>query len=263
MCGAELVTTGLVVAGGLFGLVIGSFLNVVAYRVPQGLSVVRPGSACPSCGTPIRGRDNIPVLSWVLLRGQCRDCGAAISARYPLVEAGTGVAFALVAALVGVAWVLPAYWWFAAVAITLVLTDLDTKRIPNRILFPGLVVGAVLLAAGSLLDGEPQALVRAAGGAAGYFALLFLVALAARGGFGMGDVKLGALLGLFLGYQSWGSVVVGAFAAFAIGGAVSAALLLTGRAGRKQSVPFGPAMVAGAAIALAWAEPLTDWYLGL
>lgn len=253
----------LVAAGGLLGLAVGSFLNVVAYRVPRGRSVIRPRSACPACGHPIRSRDNIPLLSWVLLRGQCRDCGASVSVRYPLVEAGTAVVFASLAAWLGPVWVLPAYWWFAGVAVALVLTDLESKRLPNRILFPGLAVGAVLLGAGAVVDGDVGSLVRAAAGGAGYFALLLLIALVARGGFGMGDVKLGLLLGIFLGYRSWSAVVVGAFGAFAVGGLVSLVLVLLKRADRKQSIPFGPAMVAGAAIALVWADAIADWYLGL
>lgn len=258
-----MVTTPLVIVGMILGLVIGSFLNVVAYRVPRGLSVLRPRSACPACGTPIRNRDNLPVVSWLLLRGRCRDCGTAISARYPFVEAGTSVAFAAVAAIIGAVWVLPAYWWFSGVAIALVLTDLDHKRIPNRILVPGTAVGAVLLSVGALLDGDPADLGRAAAGAAAYFALLFLVAVAARGGFGMGDVKLGLLLGLFLGYRSWWALAVGVFAAFAVGGSAALVLLALRRADRKHAMPFGPSMVTGAFIGLAWGEAISDWYLGL
>lgn len=247
--------------GALLGLLVGSFVNVVAYRVPQGMSVVRPPSACPACGHPIRARDNLPVLGWIVLRGRCRDCGTGISVRYPLVEAGTGAAFALLGVLLGASWVVPAYWWFAAVAITLTLTDLDVQRIPNRILFPGTVVAAMLLATGSALDGELGSLARAGGGAGAYFGLLFIVALVARGGFGFGDVKLAVLLGGFLAYRSWEALVVGIFAAFLIGGVVAAVLLITRRAGRKSAIAFGPSMVAGAAVALAWAAPIADWYL--
>lgn len=256
--------TPVLAAGGVVvGLVVGSFLNVVAYRVPLGLSVVRPGSACPVCRSPIRARDNLPVISWFLLGGHCRDCGAAIATRYPLVEAGTGAVFALLAALLGAVWVLPAYWWFAGVTVALVLADLDHKRIPNRILFPGLAVGAVLLVAGAVADGDAGDLIRAAGGGAGYFALLLVVALVARGGFGMGDVKFALLLGVFLGYRSWATVLVGGFAAFVVGGAASAVLLALRRADRKHAIPFAPAMAAGAGIALGWAEAISDWYLGL
>jgi leader peptidase (prepilin peptidase)/N-methyltransferase len=232
-------------AGAVVGLVVGSFVNVVAYRVPQGLSVVRPPSACPACGHRIRPRDNVPVVGWLLLRGRCRDCGSGISIRYPLVEAGTGAIFAL-----------------TGVAVTLTLTDLDLQRIPNRILVPGTMVGWVLLSGGAVLDGDASALLRALGGGAGYFGLLFLVALAARGGFGFGDVKLAFLLGSFLAYRSWEALLVGGFAAFAIGGLVALALLALRRAGRKDAIAFGPSMVAGAAVGLAWGERIAEWYLG-
>jgi leader peptidase (prepilin peptidase)/N-methyltransferase len=256
------MTAMLVGVGVVAGLAVGSFVNVIAYRVPRGFSVVRPGSACPACGHQIRARDNLPVVSWVLLRGRCRDCGARISLRYPLVEAGTAAIFAALALLVGAAWVLPAYWWLAATAIALTLTDLDFRRIPDRILFPGALVGSALLAAGSLLDGDPGALLRALGGGAGYFALLLVVALAARGGFGLGDVKLGFLLGVVLAHRSWAVLMVGAFSGFALGGLAAVALLVARRVGRKDAIPFGPAMVAGAGLALGVGERIAHWYLG-
>jgi leader peptidase (prepilin peptidase)/N-methyltransferase len=252
----------------VLGLLIGSFVNVVAYRVPEGRSIIRPGSACPQCGAPIRPRDNIPVVSWLLLRARCRECGTAISARYPLVEAATAALFAVAAVVIGADWVLVAYWWFAAVTLTLVLTDLDHHRIPNRILLPGILVGAVLLLAGALADGEGagggiDAYLRALGGASAYFAFLFVVALAARGGFGFGDVKLAFLLGLFCAYRSWEVLVVAVFLAFLIGGVVALVLLLTGRRGRKEAIPFGPALVAGAYLAIAFGARIADWYTGL
>jgi leader peptidase (prepilin peptidase)/N-methyltransferase len=250
------------VTGAVLGLVVGSFVNVVAHRVPQGKSVVRPGSACPGCGQPIRARDNVPVVSWLLLRGRCRDCGTGISVRYPLVEAGTGLLFATLALILGPTAVLPAYWWFGAVALTLVLTDLDLKRIPNRILLPGTVVGTALLGIGAWIEGEPGALLRALAGGAGYFGLLFLLAVVARGGFGFGDVKFAFLLGEFLAYRSWGTLFVGAFAAFALGGIVAGMLLALRRVSRKDALPFGPALVAGALLALAVGERASDWYLG-
>jgi leader peptidase (prepilin peptidase)/N-methyltransferase len=246
----------------MVGLLVGSFANVVAYRVPRGLSVVRPGSACSSCGSRIRARDNVPLLSWLLLGGRCRDCDAAISVRYPLVEAFTALAFAGLALLIGAQAVLPAYWCFAAVAVILTLTDLDHKRLPNRILIPGTAVGAVLLAVGAIVDGEVWSLARASAGGAAFFGLLFVVAVVARGGLGFGDVKLAFLIGGFLAYRSWRTLFVGVFAGFAVGGVVSVVLLILRKAGRKDAVPFGPSMVAGAAIALAWGEPIARWYLG-
>ena len=250
------------IAGGVLGLLVGSFLNVVAYRVPIGKSVVSPPSACPACGHDIRHRDNIPVVSWALLRGRCRDCGVAISPRYAVVEASTAGVFAATAAIIGATWVLPAFWWFAAVCITLVLTDLDHKRIPNRILFPGTAAAAALLVIGAVLDGDASALGRAAGGGVTYFGLLFALAVIARGGFGFGDVKLAFLLGLFLGYRSWAALLVGIFAAFFVGGLVAVGLMIGRRAGRKDAIPFGPALIAGAFIAVAWGRQIADWYVG-
>lgn len=256
------MTTALACLGGLLGLVVGSFLNVVAYRVPLARSVVRPRSSCPACGHEIRAGDNVPVLSWLLLRGHCRDCGSAISLRYPLVEAGTAAAFAALAVLVGASWALPGYWWAAAAAIALTLTDLDYRRIPDRILVPGIVGTSAFLTLGSFLDGDPWASLRGLAGGAAYFAVLLAVALAARGGFGFGDVKLGALLGLVLAHHSWSALLVGAFAAFALGGLAAVALLAARRVTRKSAIPFGPAMVAGAGLALALGDTVARWYLG-
>jgi len=248
--------------GGLLGLVAGSFLNMVADRVPLGRSVIPPRSTCPACGHDTRGSDSVPVVSWLLRRGRCRDCGAAISLRYPLVEAVTAAAFAGLVFLVGASWALPGYWWGAGAVIALTLTDLDYRRIPDRILVPGIVGAGALLAVGAFLDGDPWATLRALAGGAAYFGLLLLVALAARGGFGFGDVKLGFLLGLLLAYRSWGILVVGAFAGFAVGGLAAVALLIARRVGRKDAIPFGPAMVAGAGLALAFGEAIVRWYLG-
>ncbi len=256
------MTTVLACLGGLLGLVVGSFLNVVAYRIPLARSVVRPRSSCPACGHEIRAGDNVPVLSWLLLRGHCRDCGAAISLRYPLVEVGTAAGFVGLALLVGTSWALPGYWWAAGAAIALTLTDLDYRRIPDRILVPGIIGAAAFLTLGSLLDGDPWGLLRALAGGAAYFGVLLLVALGARGGFGFGDVKLGALLGLVLAHRSWSVLLVGGFAAFALGGLAGVALLAARRVSRKDAIPFGPAMVAGAGLALALGDSFARWYLG-
>ena len=244
----------------LLGLIIGSFLNVVAYRIPAGLSVVRPPSACPHCEHPIRPRDNVPVVSWLVLRGQCRDCGEPISPRYPIVEAITGLLFGLTAGIIGSSWVLPAYLVFIAVTVAVTLTDLDHKLIPNRILFPGTGIGVVLLGGGALIEGELGSYGQALLGAAAYFLLLLVIALIAGGGFGFGDVKLGFFLGLFLGYQSWGVLLVGAFLSFFLGGVISILLLLFRIKGRKDAIPFGPYMVAGAYLSLVFGVGIVDWY---
>jgi leader peptidase (prepilin peptidase) / N-methyltransferase len=150
------------------------------------------------------------------------------------------------------------------VALTFVLCviDLDTKRLPNRVLYPGTVVAVVLLAAGSLADGEAGAFIRGLLGGAVYFGFLLVVALAARGGFGFGDVKLGFLLGLFTAHVAWGALFVAVFAAFLIGGLISVALMVAGRAGRKDTIPFGPSLVLGAWVAVVYGERIMDWYLG-
>jgi leader peptidase (prepilin peptidase)/N-methyltransferase len=245
----------------VLGLAVGSFLNVVAHRVPAGRSVLSPPSSCPSCGHRIRPRDNVPVVGWMVLRGRCRDCGARISPRYPIVELATAGLFAATVLVVGAAWVLPAYLWFAAVTLVLILTDLDHKRIPNAILYPGTVVAVVLLSAGAAADGELGALWRGLAGGAGYFGLMLVLALIARGGFGFGDVKLAFLLGLFSAHRGWDALGVAVVGAFVIGGLISLALLVTRRAGRRDAIPFGPSLVLGAYVAIAWGEAIADWYL--
>ncbi len=247
---------------GLFGLLFGSFVNVVAYRVPIGRSVVTPGSACPECGAAIRWRDNIPVVSWFLLGGRCRDCGTRISARYPVVEAATGVLFAGTFLVIGLVWTLPAYLLFAGTTMVLVLTDLDHKRIPNRILYPATMAAVLLLIGGAAADGRLADVPRALAGGVIYFGLLLIIALIARGGFGMGDVKLAFLLGVFLAFRSWEALWSGVFLAFLIGGLVSLLLLVTRRKGRKDAIPFGPPLMVGAWAAVAWGNQLVIWYLG-
>ena len=245
----------------LLGLVVGSFINVVAYRVPLKRSVVYPGSACPHCDHPLGWKDNIPILSWVMLRGRCRYCAKRFSIRYLIVEAATAVLFALAVVVIGPVWVLPAYLWFIGVAVALTLTDLDHKLIPNRILFPSTAAAGVLLGLGAVLDGELGAYGRAILGGAAYFTVLLLIALVARGGFGFGDVKLAALLGMFAGYLGWGPLLVAMFMPFAVGGVVSILLLITRIKGRKDAIPFGPYMVLGAYLAILLGDQIIDWYL--
>ncbi|MGB5656708.1 MAG: A24 family peptidase [Acidimicrobiia bacterium] len=180
--------------------------------------------------------------------------------RTPVVAAATAVLFALTPLVVGVDWVLPGYLWFVAVTVTLTLTDLDTKLIPNRILGPGTLVGLVLLLGGAIIENGP--IVRPLAGGAVYFVLLLVLALIARGGFGFGDVKLAFLLGLFTAYQSWETLIVAMFAAFLLGGLVSAILVVFRIRSRKDSIPFGPYLVVGAYFAIVWAGTIASWYLG-
>ena len=275
MTGAFAITVAL--ASGLFGLLIGSFLNVVIYRVPAGISLVAPPSACPDCGNRIRPWDNVPVISWLALRAKCRDCGQRISARYPLVEAGTGIAFAAVA-LVALAMapqitvgqdavagslVLVAYLYLAAITVTLGLIDLDVHKLPNRIVLPAYAVAGALFLAVSVLSGEYSALLRAGIGMAALFVLYFVMAVAYPGGMGLGDVKLAGVLGMFLGWTGWGALVVGAFSAFLLGGLYAIALILFRRANRKSGIPFGPWMLAGAWIGIGLGGVVFTAYLNL
>jgi leader peptidase (prepilin peptidase)/N-methyltransferase len=189
----------LVAAFALLGLLIGSFLNVVVHRVPAGLSVVSPPSACPRCAHPIRRRDNVPVVSWLVLRGRCRDCGAPISLRYPLVEAGTAVLFGLVAAWVGLSWTLPVMLYAAGLAVALALIDLDVHRLPDALVLPSYpVVAALLVLAAANPGATPHwgALAPAAVGGAVLGGLYLLLAVLKPGGMGWGDALWSAYLSL-------------------------------------------------------------------
>ncbi|WP_051471978.1 prepilin peptidase [Patulibacter minatonensis] len=237
-----------------FGLLIGSFLNVVVYRMPNGISVVSGRSECPDCHHQIRAYDNVPVFSWLLLRGHCRDCRAPISARYPLVEAVTAVLWALVAAVADstVDAVLGIVLVTALVPVTLI--DLEHFRIPNKITYPAAVIALV---AGLALDpsGEPDRLIAAAAAAA----FLLVPAALISGGMGLGDVKLIAVLGLCLGPP----VAVALLVALVAGSVVG--VVLAARKGvqeaRKTKIPFGPYIAFGGVVAIAVGQPLIDAYL--
>lgn len=246
----------------LAGAVIGSFLNVVVHRVPLGLSLVRPASACPQCEAPVRPADNIPVLSYVLLRGRCRHCRTRISPRYPLIEALTALLFAGAVLRFErpeeIAFVCAA----SAVLVALAFIDLSHRRVPNKIVLPATAVAAVWVTAAALTTGEPGMAGEALGSGAAGFALLFVIALVS-GGMGFGDVKLAAFIGIACGRFGWEVFVLGVFAAFIVGGVVALALLLAGRSGRKDAIPFAPMLCAGALIGLYAGEAPVQAWLGL
>lgn len=246
----------------ILGLVIGSFLNVVIWRVPRGESIVSPPSACPNCHHEIRAYDNIPVVSWLVLRGKCRDCGHPISARYPLVELGTGLLFAVMAGVFGLSWELPAYLYFAAIAVALALIDVDVRRLPNAITLPSYAVAGVLLLVPAAIEGRWSDYVTAWLGALALFAFYFLLAFVYPAGMGFGDVKLAGVIGLYLGWLGWGPLLVGAFLGFLLGAVFGIVLMAIGRGGRKTKIPFGPYMLAGALIAVIWGQTLADLYTG-
>ena len=253
--------TALVAAiSGLYGLVIGSFLNVVIWRVPRQESIVKPPSHCPACDVKIANRDNVPVVSWLLLRRRCRNCGIPISARYPFVELLTGVLFAAVGARFAHSWALPAYLVLAGALIALSAIDLEHYLLPNRILYPVDAATIVLLAVASAGEHDWGAFVRAALAGAIAFAIFFAIHIVSPRGMGFGDVRLALLLGFALGWLGWGEVAGGLFAGFVYGAVVGVALIAVKVRGRKQQIPFGPFLAAGAMTFVLFGEPMVDWY---
>jgi leader peptidase (prepilin peptidase) / N-methyltransferase len=244
-----------IVLAALGGLIIGSFLNVVVYRLPRGESLAHPPSRCPSCGAPVKPYDNVPVVSWLALRGRCRACRAPISARYPAVEALTGALYALVT------W---ARWDDASgialgivlvtVLVPVALIDLEHRIIPNRITAPAAVVA---IAIGVALDMDFVVEQLIAGAAAGGFFLL--AAMAYPRGMGMGDVKLAGVMGLYLGRGVGLAVLVGLVAGVLVGAVIIARL--GAKEGRKTAVPFGPFLALGGLIAIFAGDSVADAYV--
>lgn len=247
----------------LLGLVVGSFLTVVTYRVPTGGSVISPKSACPLCGSEIRMRDRIPAANWLLLRARCRDCGGPIPARYPVIEIGTGLFFVVVGMRFGLSWALPAFLYLAAISIALAVIDLDVKRLPNVLVLPSYAVSGALLLLPAVAEGMWSQYLSAWLGALVLFAVYFGLAWIYPAGMGFGDVKLAWLLGLYLGWLGWGVLVVGAFFGFLTGAVAGVGLMVFADAGRKTKIPFGPFMLAGAWIAILWGQSIVDWYVGI
>jgi leader peptidase (prepilin peptidase) / N-methyltransferase len=239
---------------GILGALCGSFLNVVAYRLPRGESVVTPRSRCPGCDTPIKSYDNVPVLGWLMLRGQCRSCRAPISARYPIVEALTAALAVTVVLVRHSAHDVALGLALVAMLVPIALIDLDHRIIPNRITLPA-AVAAIAIGLATEPSGVPEQLI--AGALAGGFLLLF--ALAYPRGMGMGDVKLAAVLGLFLGR----SVAVAMLAAVIAGTVVGTMIMarLGVERGRKTAVPFGTFLAFGGVLAVVAGPPLVHWYL--
>lgn len=242
-----------------FGLVLGSFMTVVVARVPAGESLARPRSRCPRCETPIAPRDNVPVVSWLLLRGRCRHCGEPISPLYPGLELVTALLVACGASRfedLGAAVIVPA---MLSMLPAVALIDLKHKIIPNRLMYPSLIGFPVAILVARLLGWELDP-VKGLIGLLAYGGGLLLVALVSRG-MGMGDVKLTALLGLVLGSLGLRYVAVAAAAAILIGGLAGVGALLAGR-GRKSAIPFGPSIAVGAIVAVFAGEQIASWYLG-
>jgi leader peptidase (prepilin peptidase)/N-methyltransferase len=251
------MTTFLIVAAAVYGLILGSFINAWAWRLAHDESIWRGRSHCTECGGQIRAYDNIPVVSWLLLRGRCRDCGAAISWRYPAGEAATAALFAAVAAFVGLSWLLVPYLVFVSALVLVTQVDLEIQIIPDVVILPAAAVGLVLMV--WLADGAwwqwPVA---------GLAAALFLFVIAwlyerIRGveGMGLGDVKMALCMGVYLG----AAVIPALFVGFVSGAVIGVAVMAATGKDAKTAVPFGPFLAAGAILGLFFGQDLIDAYL--
>ncbi len=238
----------------VLGAIFGSFANVLIYRLPRGESILWPGSRCPACGHFLRWWENVPLLSFFLLRGRCAACSAPISWRYPAVELLVALIFTYAGARHGPSWDAVRTAALGVLLVPVVFIDLEHRLIPDRITLPGMLIGLGLSFAREGLPGLVAAVLAGlgAGGA------LLLVALASRGGMGGGDIKLAAMLGCFSG---WPKVAVGLFLGVVLGGLVALGLLLTGRKGRKDFIPFGPALALGGFVGMEWGGELLQAYL--
>ena len=246
----------------LLGLAIGSFLNVVIYRVPRKESVVRPRSHCPGCNTEIAERDNVPVVSWLLLRGRCRNCGMRISFRYPAVELACAALFAAMGLRFWDDWALPAYLVLAAACLAGSVIDIEHLLLPNRIVFPSVAITAPLLAIAAGIDGKWWPFERAVLGALIASGSLLLLALAwPRGNaMGGGDIKFALLLGLCLGWLGFGHVALGLFMGFLLGSIVGVALVAAQAKAMQSHFAFGPFLAAGTLLTVWWGTPILHWY---
>ena len=257
------VPDGLLLAAlAVLGLLIGSFLNVVIHRVPAGLSVLTPASACPGCGHAIRSRDNVPVVSWLLLGGRCRDCGTSVALRYPLVEAGTAVLFVLAGVRFGPSAYLAAVLVLVAAGVALVAIDLDVFRLPFSITAAAGLGTILALGVDAALGGIgplPTAILSTLVWLSVYGGIWLLTA---GRGMGLGDVALAPVLGLTLGWLGWGASLVGLGAGFVLGAVVGLALIGLGHAGRRTRVPHGPFLLVGAGVGLLAGQALWTGYLG-
>ena len=257
------MTVLIAVISGVYGLVIGSFLNVVIWRVPRHESLVAPRSHCPECDTPIAARDNIPLVSWALLRGHCRHCRAPISSRYPFVELATAVLFAGVGARYAHTWALPAFLLLTAALIAIAAIDLEHFIIPNRIVYPVGFASVGLLAFAAAIEHRWTPFERSLLGGLAAFAFFLFLHLVVPRGMGFGDVRLSFVLGLFLGWLGWLEVFGGLFAGFLLGAVIGSLLIALGIKGRRDHIPFGPFLAAGTMIFVLFGDQIVSWWRGL
>jgi len=241
----------------LFGLCVGSFLNVVIGRLPAGGSIVHPGSSCPRCGNPIAWYDNLPVLSFLLLHARCRSCQNPISWRYPMVEILCGILFALAYLRFGPSLQLASAFVLLSSLVAITVIDLDHQIIPDVLSLPGVALGLLLSLAPGTIGWRASVLGVLVG--AGVFLVIIVASSLVLGqpGMGGGDVKLGAMLGAFLG---WKLALLSVLISVLVGGPLAGALLATGRKGRKDPIPFGPFLAVGGAVSLFCGDAALDWY---
>ena len=253
----------------IFGLIVGSFLNVCIYRLPRELSVVKPRSACPSCSTPIKAWDNIPVISYILLGGKCRKCGEKISARYPFIEALNGLLYLVVFHFFGIGWHMPFLFAFVSAMVVITFIDLDFQIIPDVITLPGIIIG---LAAASCVLPDPFSSLNGSSGlnslsVAGFTnsvtglllggGLYYFIAIASRGGMGGGDIKMMAMV------TGWKGVLLTTFLGSLTGSVIGIFLMAFKGKGRKTKIPFGPFLALGTLVSLFYGGVIVDWYLGM
>lgn len=247
---------------GLLGLTIGSFLSVVAWRVPRKESLGDPAPRCTSCAAPVAVRDRVPVVSWVALGGRCRACRARISVRYPLLEVACGALFAATAVRFGLSYALPAYLVLGAALLALSVIDLEHKLLPNRVVYPtGYAVGLLLFLA-ALAEAEPRRILWALIGAAGSFGLFFVFHTISPSGMAFGDVRLSFVLGMAVGWLGLGQVPLFLFVSFLVSAVIGVAYAVLSGRGLKAAIPFGPFLAFGAEVAIFAGRPLVDAYLG-
>ncbi len=250
----------------ILGLIVGSFLNVCIYRLPRNISIIRPSSSCPACNTPIKPWDNIPILSYIFLKGKCRKCGESISIRYPLVELLNGILYWTTFNYFGLGWHLPILFVLVSSMVVITFVDLDFQIIPDVITLPGIIIG---LASASFLLPDPFSLQPSAlslsvvgfkNSIAGLFlggGLFYLIAILSRGGMGGGDIKLMAMVGAFMG---WKAVFLTTFIGSLIGSLVGIFLMIVKGKGRKTKIPFGPFLSFGSIITLFFGGEILNWY---
>jgi leader peptidase (prepilin peptidase)/N-methyltransferase len=242
------------------GLCIGSFLNVLIYRLPLGRSIVKPGSACPNCGARIRWYDNIPILSYLILRGKCRHCRSRISLRYPLVELVTGLLSLAIFLRYGVSWACLFYFIFVAALIAIIFIDFDHQIIPDVITYPGIIAGFISSLILPNITYRDSLIGIILGGGILYLIALGYLMLARREGMGGGDIKLLAMIGAFLGWQALPFTILSSAFLGSVVGII--AMLKTGK-DTRMAIPFGPFLSIGAILYLFWGKAVTQWYLGL